>query len=158
AVLHAADAAYAGTDGDANPLGIGFVHFQASIANRLDRRAQPVMDERIHLAGILGGQIILDLEIPDRAAEAHRKGAGVEMLDRTDAAPAGQDVLPSRGNGTTNRGNDTQAGDYYATLGQGSPHNIAPPQMRRAGNGRPTLVPNRTGPGGRSAIIRPGAA
>ena len=78
-----------------------------------------VVHERIHAAGFFRIQVFLELEALDRAAEADRKGRGIEARDRPDAALAAQRGRPGIGSRGAERAEQANACDDDATLAQG---------------------------------------
>src|ERR1019366_851358 len=68
---------------------------QTGIADRLDRRGQAVVDERVHVPRILGREIVLDLDALDLAGNAAGEGGRVELRDVRDAGSTGEQVLPT---------------------------------------------------------------
>jgi hypothetical protein len=77
--------------------------------------------ERINLAQFLGRQIVLGIEVFDRAAEAHREGADIEAGDRADTTLTCQYGSPGGIDGATDGRDDTKARNDNASLGQAAP-------------------------------------
>ena len=82
---------------------------QAGVAHRLDRRGQAVMDEGVHVARVLGREIVLDLEALDLAGEAAGERGRIELGDVRDAGAAGQQVLPTLVHAVADRADEARA-------------------------------------------------
>ncbi len=114
-VLDHRQAADAGTDDDADALGVLLGDRQAAVVEGLDARGDAVMDERIHVARFLRRDVLLDVEALDLAGDATGQRRRVEARDRVDARPAGEDVGPRFGDRVADRRDDAEAGDDDAT-------------------------------------------
>ncbi len=82
----------------------------------LDAGGHAEMDEGIHVAAFLAGQVVLDDEVLHFARETGRKLRCVELGDVGDARLARQGCFPRVGNGIADRGDATQAGDDDTTV------------------------------------------
>ncbi|MCY1359403.1 hypothetical protein D9M69_459720 [compost metagenome] len=100
----------------ADAFGVGFGDFKTAIAPCLHPGSQPVMDERIHLAGFLGRDIGADVEVFDFAGNVRGDGRGIETGDAADARTSVDDIVPSGGQVVPHGRNDTQAGDDDTSL------------------------------------------
>ena len=74
-LLDRSDAADAGADRDADAFFVVLVRLQAGIAQRLDRRGDAVVDERIHLLDVFRRDVLRRIEIAHLAGDARRKRA-----------------------------------------------------------------------------------
>src|SRR5690606_12470305 len=115
-LLDAEDAADARTDDRTDALGIGLVDLQPGIIQSHERGGQAVVDERLHLLGVLGRDEDGGVEITDLAGDAGAEPAGVEIGDRADAGSAVDDAVPTAGQGVAQRRYHAHAGDHDATL------------------------------------------
>ena len=97
------------THHDADTIGILLGDFERRILQRLDTCGHAEMDEGIHMAAFLAGQVVLDVEVLHFARETGRKWRCVETGDIGDARFARQGAFPRFGNAVTDRGNATQA-------------------------------------------------
>ncbi len=77
------------------------------------------MHERVAPTRFFRLEVLAEIEIADRAGEARRERARVEMLDGADAADAVADVVPALGNGITDGRNQAETGDDDAPLRHG---------------------------------------
>jgi hypothetical protein len=84
---------------------------QAGIAHRLDRRGQAEVDEGVHVAGLLAGEVILDIEALDLAGNAAGEGGRIETRDAVDAAAPGHQVGPTLGHAVAHRADQPEAGN-----------------------------------------------
>jgi len=73
------------------------------------------VDEGVHVAGLLAGDVFLDVEALHLAGEAAGKRGRVELRDVGDAGAAGQQVGPAFGHGVANRADQPEACDDDAT-------------------------------------------
>src|ERR1700712_1448267 len=73
------------------------------------------MDEGIHVAGVLAGDVVLDVEALHLAREVAAEGAGIELGDRGDAGLAGNDVGPALRHRVAHGTDQTKTGDDDAT-------------------------------------------
>src|SRR5689334_739217 len=93
-----ADAADAGSHRYAIAMRVGLLHFETRIAQSLHAGRDAVVHEGIALASLFGLEVLRNVEILDRAGEARRERADIEVFDRADAADAVADILPPLGN------------------------------------------------------------
>ncbi len=121
ALLDGTDAADAGADGHAHAFRVGLVDLQAGIPDRVDGSGDAVVDEGVHLAGLLPREVVGDLEVPHLTAEAHRERGCVEALDRTDPGTTREHVLPGPFQGVADRGDHPQPGNHYAASAHAPP-------------------------------------
>jgi hypothetical protein len=84
----------AGTDIDADPLAIGFGHFQTGILERIDGRRQTEMNEGIHPARILGAQVFRQFEILYITGDLAGKRRRIEAIDASDTGFASHQTGP----------------------------------------------------------------
>jgi hypothetical protein len=96
-------AANARTDDDADTRGIFFGDGQATVLQCLDPCSHAEMDKPIHVAGILTGDVILDIEAFDFARETGREGFCVEQGNVADARLASQGRAPRFSNRIADR-------------------------------------------------------
>src|SRR5690606_4542831 len=137
---------------DASLVVLGLV--QARIGERLDRRGDAVMDDRVHLLHVFRRHPRGRIEIAYLARDAGRERARVEMGDRTDAAVAGTDVRPCRLHGVAAGPDQAEAGDHHATRARASPLRCPPterspirlPWSRACDQGTPLAQPCEAGP------------
>ena len=108
-----------GADIDADAVRVGFGDLDAGIADRLDARSHAVMDEHIHAARFLGGQIGGDVESLHLAGNARSEVTRIEAGDRTNATLAGDQVFPGLGNSIADRRNHAETGDDDSTTRHG---------------------------------------
>src|ERR1700712_3563979 len=73
------------------------------------------MDEGIHVAGVLAGDVVLDVEALHLAREVAAEGAGIELGDRGDAGLARNDVGPALRHRVAHGTDQTKTGDDDAT-------------------------------------------
>jgi hypothetical protein len=64
---------------------------------------------------LLARNVIGDLEVADFAGDPGAQFGHIEGGDRPDAATPVTNGTPGSGDGISHRGNEAQAGDYYAT-------------------------------------------
>src|SRR5690606_29302175 len=136
---------------DASLVVLGLV--QARSGERLDRRGDAVMDERVHLLHVFRRHPRGRIEIAYLARDAGRERARVEMGDRTDAAVAGTDVRPRRVHVVADGTDQAEAGDDHATLAHDSTFRypqtqtapISVPWSRACDQGTPLAQPCEAG-------------
>ena len=119
ALLNAAQATDAGTDGDADALGVFVGNFQSGIPDGLDARSHAIVDEGRHLAGVLGLHVVRDVKVLHRATEAHGKIADIKMGDGRDATLACQDIGPGIRHVSAHGGNHAQTGNNDTSFRHG---------------------------------------
>src|SRR5690606_29086302 len=120
-VLDRMNAADARADHDADARRVFVIDFEARVLDRLHGSGNAVMDERIHAARFLRGDVLLDVEVANLAGKPGREVAGIEMRDRPNAALAGPDVRPGFIDRIADGRNDAETGNDDATFGQGTP-------------------------------------
>ena len=119
-LLNQRQAADAGTDGDTNALGVGGAFLvEPGIPDRLNPGGQAKMDEGIHAACILGGDVAGDVEISDFTGKSNREGGCIESGDRANARTAGNNILPALFDAVSNRADEPQTSNYNSTTCQG---------------------------------------
>src|SRR6056297_3349344 len=116
--LDGLDAPDAGAHGHADAWRAGGGDLDARVSDRLLRGRNPIVHERVHLARVLGRQVIAQLETRHRPAEARAEPADVEAGDRPNAAAPGDDVVPGIGHCAADGRHDAEAGYDYPTLAQ----------------------------------------
>jgi hypothetical protein len=89
--------------------GIGFGEIDTGVADGLHSGGHAVLHEVVHAAGVLGCDVLTDVEIAHLPADAHRKGGHIKARHRTDAALPAQDGIPCRLNGAPDRGHHSKA-------------------------------------------------
>src|SRR5262249_41054909 len=95
---------------------VELVEVDSGVGDRLDARSHSVLHEFIHAPRILGRDVLGDIEVTDRAAEANGKGGHVEFGDRPDTALSPDDGIPGDLDVAADRRNDAEACDDDATL------------------------------------------
>ena len=95
----------AGTDHHADTLGILVGDFEAAVLHRLDACSHAVMDERIHVARFLAGDVVLDIEALHLAGETRGERRCIELRDIGNTRLAGDQSGPGVGNSIANRRN-----------------------------------------------------
>src|SRR5690606_3375232 len=93
-VLDQAEAANAGADRHTDTLGVLFGGNDAGILDRLDTGSQAVLDEGIHTTGVLGRQVLRDVEVLHLACNLRGETAGIELGDSGNAGLAGDEIGP----------------------------------------------------------------
>ena len=93
----------------------GIVGGQAGVADCLDRRRHPVVDEGVHVAGVLGREVVLDLETLHFASEPAGQCRGIEFRDLPNAAAPAEQVRPAFGNRVAHRAHVPEAGHDNAS-------------------------------------------
>ena len=93
-LLKLVEPADAGPDNRARPVRIFLAKIEAAVLDRADRCHQGKLGEAVQMAGDLGIQHCLGIEVLDLASKMHLEGRGVELLDQADAVPAGAERLP----------------------------------------------------------------
>ena len=73
------------------------------------------MDERVHMARFLGGNVVLDVEALHLAREARGEGRCVELRDGGDAGLARDQIGPAVGDGIADGRDDAKTGNDDAT-------------------------------------------
>src|SRR4030095_9936066 len=91
-VLDHRQTADAGTHADAHALLVPAVAIEARVLDRLHRRDEAVMDERIVAARFLRRQILAHIEILHFAGDMYGEVARVEARDPGDAGMAREDA------------------------------------------------------------------
>ena len=107
----------------ANALGLLFaervVRGQPCVAHGLNGGGQTVVDERIHVAGVLGREIVLDLETLHFAREPAGKGGRIKLGDVGNAGAPRKHVAPGFPDGVTDRADEAEPGDDNSTACHG---------------------------------------
>lgn len=109
-------AADAGTDDDADAVGVLFGHDHAGILHGLDTGRHAVMDERIHVAGFLGRDVVLDVEAFDFTGKTGTESLRVKLGDGGNTGLALDRRGPRVGNIIAYRGYGAQAGNDNTTV------------------------------------------
>ena len=91
------------------------VGLQAGVPHRLNRRRHPVVDEGIHVPGILGREIVFDIEPLHFTGESARQRRGIELGDQIDSAAPRQQIRPALGHAVADRTDQAQPGNDHAT-------------------------------------------
>ena len=102
-----------------NTLSAAWDSIQAGVVQRLEAGGQAVVDEGVHLLDVLRRQEGLRIEIAHFTGDAGGVGRGIEVGDLADAAAAGLDAFPGRGQGIADGRDDAHAGDDDATMAHG---------------------------------------
>ena len=95
----------------------GITRGQARITHGLHAGGQSVMDEGVHVAGFLRGDVLLDAEALDLTGEPGGHGRGIELGDAGDAGLARNEIAPGLIDRVAHGGDEAQAGDDDATTG-----------------------------------------
>jgi hypothetical protein len=122
---------------------------QPGILHRLDGSRQPVVDEGIHVAGFLGGHVVLDLEALDLARELAGQVGRVEAGDPVDATAAGDDGVPAIGHRVAHGTDEPQARDDDAAARHGRSRRLAPQALAHD-----AISPSGAQPRSRSRVAR----
>jgi len=93
-------------------LAVGVGHFQAAVLEGVDGGGQSVVDEGIHAAGILGREVLAQIEIPHLTGNLNRKGGCVKTADAGDPGAAFHEIAPGFIHAVAYRRNDTETGDH----------------------------------------------
>jgi hypothetical protein len=112
-ILDHRQATDAGADVDADALGIGLRRVEPGVAQRLDAGRHAEMDEGIHPARFLRGQVGGDVEVLHFAGNLRLERRGIELRDAADPALSGKQVVPGFGNAIPNRRDKSQTGDDH---------------------------------------------
>jgi hypothetical protein len=107
---------WARTNVDAYALGIGLVHFDSRIPDRLYACCHAKLDEGIHASGFLWIQVLIDVKPLYFPCNAGSKRSGVEVSNPGDARTSCNKIIPSFRNGIADGGNDPQAGNHDSAL------------------------------------------
>lgn len=119
-VLYRLDATNTGAHRYPDQVTILLGDFKAGVCYRLDTGRNSVMDKRVRLARFFPGQIVIEVEIFDDAADASRKSTRIEILDQLNTRYALTDVIPRNIELAANRRDQAHAGDDDASLLQGN--------------------------------------
>jgi hypothetical protein len=118
------------------------VGLQTAVLHRLHGGGHSEMDEAVHVARLLLGDVLGDVETPHLTCELAGERAGVERFDGVDARPAGQQVGPGLGHRVSDGSNATETGHDNAAFGHaGKPFwDSTVAGMRCAGAEAPSTV------------------
>ena len=92
--LDAQQAADARADQRTDALGVRLPDLKAAVLQRHHRRGDAVMDELVHLLGVLWPDPAADVEVAHFAGDTHRVIAPVEFGQRFDPTLTGEKRLP----------------------------------------------------------------
>ncbi len=90
------DATDTRTHRDADGMSVFLSDFEVGIVDSVHRRGDAVVYERIVLALVFFGQVVVDIEVFDEAGNTRRKRAGIEVLDQGDPGNAFADSFARR--------------------------------------------------------------
>ena len=91
---------------------------QAGVAYRLDARCEAVVRELVDASRFLRGNVLRDVEVANRTAEARAERGGVEMCDRSDTAPAFAKTFPGIFRGVAEWRNRPDTGHHNSSARQ----------------------------------------
>ena len=115
-VLYRLDATNTGAHRYSDQVTILIGDFKTGVFDRLGAGRNAVMNKRVSLACFFPGQIVIEVEIFDHAADASRKSTRIEILDQLNTGYALTDAVPRVIQLAANRRDDTHAGDDDASL------------------------------------------
>src|SRR5438552_2385334 len=102
--LDGAEAADARAADRAAARGIGLGKVDARVVDGLHPGGHAVLQDVVHAAGLLRLDVLADVEVAHRPADAHRECGHVEARHRSDAALPAEDGVPGRLHGAPDRG------------------------------------------------------
>ena len=123
------DAADAGADDDAGPLGLGTLEpsREPGLVHRLTGRHERELDVAVVAALVLAIEDRRGVEIPYLGGDACGQARRIELRDRADAGSTGDHRLPGGRNVESERGHRAHAGDDDARLAVGRAHRTSFP-------------------------------
>ncbi len=92
------------------------------ILHGLDGGRQPQVGEAVHMAGFLGRDVGLDVEVLHLTRETRGQCRGVKTRDGCDARAAGDQAGPGLRHAIAHRADDAQAGHHNTTALQSAGH------------------------------------
>ena len=115
------DAADAGTHGDADPVAVSLRDLQPGMRDGIETGRNPVVDEGVRLADILGRQVSRRVEILDLPGDLGRVATDIEVRYDSDAGLAVEHISPGLVQPVTDRRDYAHAGyDDASVLQDGS--------------------------------------
>ena len=130
-------------------------YHEGGVGHRHHRSGDTVVDERLHLPGVLGRHPPGNVEIADFTRDAGRECGRIEVGDRANARATVDDAVPAACQVVAERGNDAEAGDddtpgTQGTIGHGTLQRGPAPacagwHTRRGKSGRDADRTPRTG-------------
>src|SRR5712692_2972344 len=112
------DTADARADMHADAIGIGFRNLNPGVFNRLDTGDHTKLDEAIHLARFLFRQIVAGIKILYFTGNSRSKPGSVKLCDFANTAFARENIFPVFINTDTERRDNSQTGNNYASFAQ----------------------------------------